>query len=69
MDLSDLTFEQQHSYDPLIADVYNKLFASIHLSENWVHDPKEIIDICNRYSDLADMEKIDEEVLKIFNQS
>lgn len=30
---------------------------------------KEIIDICNRYSDLADMEKIDEEVLKILNQS
>ena len=46
MDLSELTFEQQHSYDPLIADVYNQLFASLHLSENWVHDPKEIIDIC-----------------------
>lgn len=30
---------------------------------------KEIIDICNQYSDLADMEKIDEEVLKILNQS
>ncbi len=30
---------------------------------------KEIIDICNRYSDLADLEKIDEEVLKILNQS
>lgn len=30
---------------------------------------KETIDICNRYRDLADMEKIDEEVLKIFNQS
>lgn len=30
---------------------------------------KEIIDICNLYSDLADMEKIDEEVLKILNQS
>ena len=30
---------------------------------------KETIDICNRYRDLADMEKIDEEVLKILNQS
>lgn len=30
---------------------------------------EEIIDICNQYSDLADMEKIDEEVLKILNQS
>lgn len=30
---------------------------------------KETIDICNRYKDLADMEKIDEEVLKILNQS
>lgn len=30
---------------------------------------EEIIDICNRYSDLADMEKIDAEVLKILNQS
>lgn len=30
---------------------------------------EEAIDICNRYIDLADMEKIDAEVLKIFNQS
>ena len=30
---------------------------------------EETIDICNRYRDLADMEKIDEEVLKILNQS
>lgn len=30
---------------------------------------KETIDICNQYRDLADMEKIDEEVLKILNQS
>ena len=30
---------------------------------------EETIDICNRYSDLADMEKIDAEVLKILNQS
>lgn len=30
---------------------------------------KETIDICNRYRDFADMEKIDEEVLKILNQS
>ena len=30
---------------------------------------EETIDICNRYSNLADMEKIDEEVLKILNQS
>lgn len=30
---------------------------------------EETIDICNRYIDLADMEKIDAEVLKIFNQS
>lgn len=30
---------------------------------------EEIIDICNRYSDIEDMEKIDAEVLEIFNQS
>lgn len=30
---------------------------------------EETIDICNRYGDLADMEKIDAEVLKILNQS
>ena len=30
---------------------------------------EETINICNRYSNLADMEKIDEEVLKILNQS
>lgn len=30
---------------------------------------EETINICNQYSNLADMEKIDEEVLKILNQS
>lgn len=30
---------------------------------------EEIIDICNRYSAIEDMEKIDAEVLEIFNQS
>lgn len=30
---------------------------------------EETMDICNRYSDLEDMEKIDAEVLKILHQS
>ena len=30
---------------------------------------EETIDICNRYNDIEDMEKIDAEVLKILNQS
>lgn len=30
---------------------------------------EETIDICNRYTDIEDMEMIDAEVLKILNQS